>query len=63
MARVYLDEDVSVLIATLLRGRNIEATTARDEQMLGKSDHAHLERAIAILLRARLAQHFNNPYH
>jgi superfamily II DNA helicase RecQ len=48
VARVYLDEDVSVLIATLLRGRNITATTARDEQMLGQSDEAQLERAIAL---------------
>ncbi len=53
MARVYLDEDVSVLLATLLRARNINVLTARDADMLGASDDAHLKfasRANRILL-------------
>lgn len=45
MARVYLDEDVSVLLAELLRSRSVDAVTARDEKMLGKSDEEHFQYA------------------
>ena len=37
-AEVYLDEDVSVLIGTLLQARGFNAHTARDEEMLGEDD-------------------------
>jgi hypothetical protein len=37
-AEVYLDEDVSVLIATLLQARGFKAMTARDEGLLGQDD-------------------------
>lgn len=43
MARVYLDEDVSVLLASLLSARGIDALTARDAAMLGKADVEHFE--------------------
>jgi len=45
VARVYLDEDVSVLLADLLRSRGIDAVTSRDEKMLGKSDQEHFQYA------------------
>lgn len=35
---LYLDEDVSVLLSELLRGRGFIAVTTRDAEMLGKSD-------------------------
>lgn len=44
---LYLDEDVSVLLADLLKGRDFEAITARNLSMLGKSDKQHLEYAIS----------------
>lgn len=47
-AHVYLDEDVSALIATLLRTRGFDTTTARDEGMLGQDDAAQLERAVSL---------------
>lgn len=45
VARVYLDEDVSVLLAVLLNSRNVFATTARDNNMLGRADADHLKKA------------------
>ena len=47
-AEVYLDEDVSVLIATLLQARGFDAVTVRDEDMLGQSDSEQLEHAISL---------------
>ena len=44
---LYLDEDVSVLLADLLKGRDFEAITARNSSMLGKKDIQHLEYAIS----------------
>jgi len=41
-ASAYLDEDVSALVATLLRVRGLDVTTAREENMLGKPDEAQL---------------------
>ena len=43
MLRVYLDEDVDVLVAPLLRARRFDCTTALDEGHLGWSDVQHLE--------------------
>jgi predicted nuclease of predicted toxin-antitoxin system len=41
-ATIYTDEDVNVLIATLLRSRGIDAITTREQDMLGKSDDEQL---------------------
>ena len=42
---IYLDEDVHVLVAPLLRQRNCRAITARDAGQLGKSDPEQLDYA------------------
>jgi predicted nuclease of predicted toxin-antitoxin system len=44
--QLYLDEDVSVLIAELLRIRGFDAVTARDAGQLEKSDEEQLATAI-----------------
>lgn len=44
---LYLDEDVDVRIARLIRRDGFAATTARDEGQLGKSDPEQLEYAIS----------------
>jgi len=41
-ATLYLDEDVSVLVATLLQVRGLDVTTAREQSMLGESDDTQL---------------------
>jgi predicted nuclease of predicted toxin-antitoxin system len=41
-AQVYVDEDVDVLVATLLSARGFNATTAREQSMLGKADTEQL---------------------
>jgi hypothetical protein len=46
-ADLYLDEDVSVLVAALLRGRGLDAVTAVAEDMLGLDDSAQLAHAAA----------------
>jgi hypothetical protein len=43
---VYLDEDVDVLVAALLRSRGFEATTAHQAGQLGKTDAEQLEYAL-----------------
>lgn len=43
MVRLYLDENVNILLAALLRARNIEVTTALESNMLGKSDEGQIE--------------------
>jgi len=42
-AEVYLDEDVSVLVASLLLSRGFKALTTRDADQPGQSDSAQLE--------------------
>ena len=44
---LYLDEDVNLLIASLVRARGFIATTARDEGQLGRTDAEQLEFAAA----------------
>jgi predicted nuclease of predicted toxin-antitoxin system len=39
---LYLDEDVSVVVAAILRARGFEAMTARDSGQLGRSDFDQL---------------------
>lgn len=40
--RLYLDEDVSVFVAQLLRPHGFEVLTSRDAHQLGRSDAAQL---------------------
>ncbi len=47
-ADLYLDEDVSVLVATLLRARGFNVTTAREENMLGCDDPEQLAHAVSL---------------
>lgn len=44
---LYLDEDVDVLVAELLRARGYVARTTREEGMLGSTDEQQLAHAIA----------------
>ncbi len=48
---VYLDEDVSVLVRTLLRSRGVQAQTTGDVGNYGKSDEEQ-ERRVATPLHA-----------
>ena len=41
-ASIYLDEDVSVVVATILRARGLDTATARDTGRLGRSDFEQL---------------------
>lgn len=41
-ARLYLDEDVSVVVAAILQARGFDIVTARDTGQLGWSDHQQL---------------------
>ena len=43
----YLDEDVDVLIAELLRSRGFESTTVRQANQLGKTDAEQLQYAVS----------------
>jgi predicted nuclease of predicted toxin-antitoxin system len=45
--RLYLDEDVDVLVADLLRARGFVATTTLDEGQRGKSDPEQLAYAVS----------------
>ena len=45
--RLYLDEDVSVFVAQLLRPHGFEVLTTRDAQNLSRSDAAQLQFATA----------------
>lgn len=47
-ATAYLDEDVSVLVQTLLRARGFDVVTARSENMLGRDDAAQLAHATSL---------------
>ncbi len=48
LARVYIDEDVDILVATLLLARGLEATTAREQGMLGQPDPEQLAWAASV---------------
>jgi predicted nuclease of predicted toxin-antitoxin system len=45
--RLYLDEDVNVLVADLLKARGFDAITARDAEQLQVSDAEQLAYAIS----------------
>ncbi|MBE7531121.1 MAG: DUF5615 family PIN-like protein [Chloroflexi bacterium] len=57
---LYLDEDINVLIADLLRGRGFAATTAREEGQLAKSDEEQL--AYAVSQRKTLLTHNRHDF-
>lgn len=44
---LYLDEDVSVLVADLVRAKGFDATTARDERKLHATDEEQLAYAVS----------------
>jgi len=48
VVRVYLDDDVSVLLASLLNARSIDAIIAREENMLGEEDEDHFKKCIEL---------------
>lgn len=43
-----VDEDVSVLVAVLLRAKGFDAVTTRDEKMLTQPDPAQLAHAVSL---------------
>ena len=57
---VYLDEDVDVLVASLLHSRGFEATTAKQAGQLGKTDVEQLEYAIS--QKAAILTHNRNDF-
>lgn len=57
---LYLDEDVSALLATLLRGRGIDTTTTRDERMLGQPDPEQMRQAV--LLERAIVTHNRDDF-
>lgn len=48
MVAIYTDEDVSALVATLLRNRGLDVTTVPEQASLGKTDREQLEYAISL---------------
>lgn len=46
-AALYTDEDMSALVATLLRSRGLDITTVPEQATLGKTDREQLEFATA----------------
>lgn len=47
-ASLYTDEDMSALVATLLRSRGLDVTTVPEQTTLGKTDSEQLEFATSI---------------
>lgn len=60
-AEVYLDEDVSVLVASLLLARGFKAVTTRDADQLGRSDRSQLGYAASheMLFITQLSDHLS----
>lgn len=48
IAALYTDEDVSALVATLLRSRGLDVTTVPEQGTLGKIDREQLEFATSL---------------
>lgn len=48
LALLYTDEDVSALVATLLKSRGLEITTVPEQKTLGKTDKQQLEYATSL---------------
>lgn len=47
-ASLYMDEDMSALVATLLRSRGLDVTTVPEQLTLGKTDSEQLEFAASL---------------
>jgi predicted nuclease of predicted toxin-antitoxin system len=47
-AALYIDEDMSALVATLLRSRGLDVTTVPEQATLGKTDRQQLELATSL---------------
>jgi predicted nuclease of predicted toxin-antitoxin system len=47
-ASLYTDEDMSALVATLLRSRGLDVTTVPEQSTLGKTDREQLEFAASL---------------
>lgn len=47
-ATIYTDEDVSKLVATLLRARGFDVTTTIEQEMLSRSDSQQLAYATSV---------------
>jgi len=47
-AALYTDEDMSALVATLLRSRGLDVTTVPEQATVGKTDREQLEFATSI---------------
>jgi predicted nuclease of predicted toxin-antitoxin system len=47
-AALYTDEDMSALVATLLRARGLDVTTVPEQAALGKTDREQLEFATSL---------------
>ncbi|MEH2136820.1 DUF5615 family PIN-like protein [Nostoc sp.] len=47
-AALYSDEDMSALVATLLRSRGLDITTVSEQATLGKTDREQLEFATSM---------------
>lgn len=47
-AALYTDEDMSALVATLLRSRGLDVTTVSEQATLGKTDREQLEFATSL---------------
>lgn len=64
MVNLYLDENVNILVATLLRARTINVITTLESDMLGSEDDIQLEYAAsknaAIVTHNRI--HFENLF-
>ena len=48
LAALYTDEDMSALVATLLRTRGLDITTVPEQSSLGKTDREQLEFATSL---------------
>ena len=48
LAALYTDEDMSALVATLLRSRGLDVTTVPEQSTLGKTDSEQLEFATSL---------------
>jgi len=48
VAALYADEDMSALVATLLRARGLDVTTVPEQSTLGKTDREQLELATSM---------------
>lgn len=48
LAALYTDEDMSALVATLLRSRGLDITTVPEQATLGKTDSEQLEFATSV---------------